>query len=110
MEGYEFGQSQAGPPASPGIGGSAALSKNEVSDPNWGFKFPLPKGWKVEKGSKGAVLGHDTIPGLLTWHAVDTFRTLRVPPRYCGFPYDLEFEIRSPRQGIIDTKERYPHM
>jgi hypothetical protein len=48
-----------------GTGGSTALSKDMVSDPQWGFKFAPPKGWKVEKGPKGAILGHDTIAGLI---------------------------------------------
>ncbi len=52
-------------PLVPPMGGSVALFKDEVSDPNWGFKFSLPKGWKVEKGPKGAILGHDTIPGMI---------------------------------------------
>jgi hypothetical protein len=59
------GQLQAASPGPPRMGGSVALSKDEVSDPNWGFKFSLPKGWKVEKGPKGAILGHDTIPGMI---------------------------------------------
>ena len=49
----------------PGTGGSTALSKDVVSDPQWGYRFTLPKGWKGEKGSKGAILGHDTIAGLI---------------------------------------------
>ena len=48
-----------------GAGGSAALSKDGVSDPQWGYRFALPKGWKAEKGPKGAILGHDTIAGLI---------------------------------------------
>ncbi len=79
IPGQPSGQSQAGPPASPGIGGSAALSKNEVSDPNWGFKLNLPKGWKAEKGPKGAVLGHDTIPGII-WvfpHTASSLQEIR---------------------------------
>jgi hypothetical protein len=48
-----------------GTGGSTALSKDMVSDPQWGYRFALPKGWKVEKGPKGAILGHDTIAGLI---------------------------------------------
>jgi hypothetical protein len=59
------GQLLASSSPPPGTGGSAALSKDVVSDPQWGFKFTLPKGWKVEKGPKGAILGHDTIAGLI---------------------------------------------
>jgi hypothetical protein len=61
------------------MGGSVALSKDEVSDPTWGFKFSLPKGWKVEKGPKGAILGHDTIPGMI-WvfpHLASSFQEVQ---------------------------------
>jgi hypothetical protein len=56
-------QASSAPPQ--GTRGPAALSNDVVSDPKWGFKFALPKGWKVEKGPKGAILGHDTIAGLI---------------------------------------------
>ena len=73
------GQLQAAPPAPPQMGGSVASPKDEVSDPNWGFKFSLPKGWKVEKGPKGAMLGHDTIPGMI-WvlpHLASSFQEVQ---------------------------------
>lgn len=41
------------------------LPAQNISDPAWGFSFPLPAGWKVQKDSGGAVLGHDTIAGLI---------------------------------------------
>ncbi len=41
------------------------VSAQTVSDPAWGFDFPLPAGWKVQKGEDGALLGHDTIAGLI---------------------------------------------
>jgi len=44
---------------------SATVSGSEVSDPSWGFSFTLPKGWKQRKTSEGAVLGHDTIAGMI---------------------------------------------
>jgi len=44
---------------------SAAASGSEVSDPSWGFSFTLPKGWKQRKTSEGAVIGHDTIAGMI---------------------------------------------
>lgn len=50
---------QRGQPTSP------TLSKNEIGDPNWGFKFSLPQGWKVDKRPNGAILGHDQIPGII---------------------------------------------
>jgi hypothetical protein len=44
---------------------AAASADNEVGDPSWGFKFSLPKGWKQQTGSQGALLGHDTIAGMI---------------------------------------------
>jgi len=73
------GQPQPAPTATPRMGGSVALSKDEVSDPNWGFKFSIPNGWKVEKGPKGAILGHDTIPGMI-WvfpHLASSFQEVQ---------------------------------
>lgn len=52
-------------PGGTGPGISAELSVEEVGDPNWGFKFRPPSGWKYQKGPNGAVLGHDTIPGMI---------------------------------------------
>jgi hypothetical protein len=44
---------------------SSQVSSDEVGDPNWGFKFNPPRGWKFQKGPQGAVLGHDTIAGMI---------------------------------------------
>ena len=44
---------------------SSKISADEVGDPNWGFKFKPPQGWKFQKGLEGAVLGHDTIAGMI---------------------------------------------
>ena len=44
---------------------SPQISGNEVGDPNWGYKFQPPSGWKSQKGYKGAILGHDTIAGMI---------------------------------------------
>jgi len=58
------GQSEASPvetkPSS-----SVKLSGNEVGDPNWGFKFRAPAGWKFQKDQSTAILGHDTVPGMI---------------------------------------------
>jgi hypothetical protein len=36
-----------------------------VSDPSWRFSFTVPAGWKVHQETAGALLGHDTIAGLI---------------------------------------------
>ena len=41
------------------------LAAQTVSDPSWGFSFPVPAGWKVHQEAAGALLGHDTIAGLI---------------------------------------------
>ena len=44
---------------------AAAAGGNEVSNPSWGFSFTLPKGWKQQKTAEGAVIGHDTVAGMI---------------------------------------------
>ena len=44
---------------------SGVSNGSEVSDPGWGFSFTLPKGWKHQKTGAGAVIGHDTIAGMI---------------------------------------------
>ncbi|MBN1835253.1 MAG: hypothetical protein JW820_05335, partial [Spirochaetales bacterium] len=44
---------------------SLPLAAQTVGDPAWGFSFPLPAGWKVQKDAGGAVLGHDSVAGLI---------------------------------------------
>lgn len=36
-----------------------------VRDPQWGFSFQVPQGWRCEHDASGAVLGHSTIPGMI---------------------------------------------
>ncbi len=45
--------------------GSSAISANEVGDPSWGFKFVPPTGWVHQQSADGAVLGHNTVPGMI---------------------------------------------
>jgi len=45
--------------------GSSNISGNEVGDPSWGFKFVLPSGWVQQKSAEAAVLGHNTIAGMI---------------------------------------------
>jgi hypothetical protein len=58
---------------------AAPLAAQTVSDPAWGFSFPLPAGWKVQKGVGGALLGHDTIAGLIMVfpHSVGSLAQMR---------------------------------
>jgi hypothetical protein len=44
---------------------SFPLAAQLVTDPAWGFSFTPPPGWKMQKDSNGAVLGHDRIAGLI---------------------------------------------
>ncbi len=55
------------------------LSAQTISDPAWGFSFPLPAGWKFQKDAGGAVLGHDTIAGLIMVfpHAASSLQEMR---------------------------------
>jgi hypothetical protein len=41
------------------------LAAQLVTDPGWGFSFNPPAGWKMQKDSNGAILGHDRIAGLI---------------------------------------------
>jgi hypothetical protein len=45
--------------------GSSKVFAGEVGDPSWGFKFRPPMGWKFSKDHNGAILGHDTVPGMI---------------------------------------------
>jgi hypothetical protein len=41
------------------------LAAETASDPSWGFSFTVPAGWKVHQEPAGALLGHNTIAGLI---------------------------------------------
>jgi hypothetical protein len=100
--GQQGGQLQAAPMAPPGMGGSSASSKEEVSDPNWGFRFSLPKGWKVEKGAKGAILGHDTIAGLILVfpHLASSFQEVQMQMRAGLTEEDIQLQLTSQLQSL----------
>ena len=38
---------------------------NEVGDASWGFRFRVPPGWKEQHDESAAILGHDTIAGVI---------------------------------------------
>jgi len=58
---------------------TSSIGPGEVGDPNWGFKFTPPAGWKFQRGYKGAVLGHDKIAGiiLVTPHLLPSLDKIR---------------------------------
>ena len=45
--------------------GSPEISSGETGDKNWGFKFPTPAGWISRKTPEGAILGHNSIAGMI---------------------------------------------
>jgi hypothetical protein len=61
----EGGPKQAEADAEPAAKSASLAGGNDVSDPGWGFSFALPKGWKHQKTTEGAVLGHDTVAGMI---------------------------------------------
>ncbi len=48
-----------------GSSGSSRVGENEVGDPSWGIKFGLPSGWVKRLSQQGAIVGHNTIPGMV---------------------------------------------
>jgi hypothetical protein len=48
-----------------GMATSSEISAGEAGDPNWGFKFRPPEGWKFQKTDAYILLGHDTIAGAI---------------------------------------------
>ncbi len=47
------------------IGETANLSNEVVTDPNWGYKITVPKGWKYKKNGNILMLGHNRIAGII---------------------------------------------
>ena len=83
-----------------GTGGSVALSKDVIGDPQWGYRFALPKGWKVEKGPKGAILGHDTIAGLI-WvfpHSASSLQEVQKEMQEGLVEDDVQLRLAGPLQ------------
>ena len=73
-----------------------------VSDPNWGYRFSLPKGWKVEKGPDGVILGHDTIAGVI-WvfpHSASTLKEVRKQMRAGLDEQDVRLQLTSQLQPL----------
>jgi len=70
---------RAEPPGPRRPDGASTPAGDEVSDPAWSFAFRLPAGWKIRKGDQGAMLGHDTVPGLILVlpHAAGTTQELQ---------------------------------
>jgi hypothetical protein len=59
-----FQPSQVQQSAQPSTG-STSLSAGEVGNPQWGFAFKPPAGWKYQQNEQGILLGHDQIPGMI---------------------------------------------
>ena len=55
------------------------VAAETASDPAWGFSFTVPAGWKVHQEPSGALLGHDTIAGLIMVlpHSVSSLAEVR---------------------------------
>jgi hypothetical protein len=56
------------PQPSPGPSGTpagATPSAGEVGDPSWAFRLRVPAGWKIQSEAGGALLGHDSVPGVI---------------------------------------------
>jgi hypothetical protein len=49
----------------PPVTASAQLSGKEIGDPQWGFAFQPPAGWKYQQSAQGVLLGHDQIAGMI---------------------------------------------
>ena len=93
---------QPPPPAVQGREGTPALSAGEISEPNWGFAFRPPKGWKVEKGPEGAILGHDTIAGAI-WvypHAASSLQEVRTGMQQGLVEQDIRLQPSSQLQSL----------
>lgn len=48
-----------------GMGAPPQTTGPEISQPQWGFAFRAPAGWKHQFTEGGVILGHDSIPGLI---------------------------------------------
>jgi len=67
---------------------SSTVSSQEIGNKHWGFKGRPPQGWKFQQDQRGAVLGHDTIAGMIL-----------VVPHLAASQAEVEQNLR---QGLID--------
>lgn len=67
---------------------SSDVTPGEIGNQHWGFKGRPPQGWKFQQDQRGAVLGHDTIAGMIL-----------VVPHLAGSQAEVE---RNLRQGLVD--------
>ncbi len=44
---------------------SVNLSGNVLKEPSWGLQFAAPEGWVSQQSAEGAILGHNTIAGMI---------------------------------------------
>ncbi len=47
------------------LAGFPLIGQQVAGDANWGFKFTVPPGWVYQQGPDGAILGHNTIAGMI---------------------------------------------
>lgn len=59
---------------------SSMLLAQSVTDSMWSFSFDAPQGWQYQKDMNGAVLGHNTVPGLILLipHELKTISKLKI--------------------------------
>ena len=99
---WQGGSSQTPPPASQGRRGAPVPAADEVSEPSWGFKFSLPKGWKVEKGPGGALLGHNTVAGAI-WvipHTASSLQQVQAQMQQGLVEQDVQLQPSSALQSL----------
>lgn len=96
------------PLESPAVGqtvGSSAVLPNEIGDPNWGFKFQPPSGWKPQKTDKASVLGHGTIWGaiLVIPHVATNLQEVQQQMLKGYAEENIYLSLISPLQPISDS-------
>ncbi|MGB2906331.1 MAG: hypothetical protein WBB73_04480 [Candidatus Aminicenantaceae bacterium] len=67
---------------------TSTVSAGEIGSVHWGFKGQPPVGWKFQQNQQGAVLGHDTIAGMIV-----------VMPHLAASQNEVEASLR---QGLVE--------
>ena len=55
------------------------IQAQNITDVMWNFSFTLPNGWQYQKGADGAILGHNSIAGIIYIfpHQIETKQALQ---------------------------------